>query len=42
MDGRETRVLLGFRKIYPYDGRWALPGGRIIKGNHGAPQPIVS
>jgi hypothetical protein len=32
IDGRETRVLLGFRKIYPYEDRWALPGGRIIKG----------
>lgn len=29
---REIRVLLGFRKIYPYNDRWALPGGRIIKG----------
>ena len=29
--GRETRVLLGYRKIYPYDNFWALPGGRIIK-----------
>jgi ADP-ribose pyrophosphatase YjhB (NUDIX family) len=28
---RETRVLLGYRKIYPYNDRWALPGGRIIK-----------
>jgi ADP-ribose pyrophosphatase YjhB (NUDIX family) len=29
---REIWVLLGFRKIYPYNDRWALPGGRIIKG----------
>jgi len=28
----ETWVLLGYRKIYPYLHRWALPGGRIIKG----------
>ena len=28
---RETRVLLGYRKIYPYGDIWALPGGRIIK-----------
>lgn len=28
---RETRVLLGYRKIYPYNDCWALPGGRIIK-----------
>jgi ADP-ribose pyrophosphatase YjhB (NUDIX family) len=27
----QTRVLLGYRKIYPYRNRWALPGGRIIK-----------
>lgn len=27
----ETRVLLGYRKIYPYGDCWALPGGRIIK-----------
>jgi ADP-ribose pyrophosphatase YjhB (NUDIX family) len=27
----ETRVLLGYRKIYPYENRWAIPGGRIIK-----------
>jgi len=26
-----TRVLLGYRKIYPYRDCWALPGGRIIK-----------
>ena len=24
-------VLLGYRKICPHKGRWALPGGRIIK-----------
>jgi len=24
-------VLLGYRKIYPYRNRWALPGGGIIK-----------
>lgn len=29
--GRKTRVLLGYRKIYPYGDCWALPGGRIIK-----------
>jgi ADP-ribose pyrophosphatase YjhB (NUDIX family) len=29
---RDTCVLLGLRKIYPYNDRWALPGGRIIKG----------
>ena len=28
---RGTRVLLGYRKIYPYGDLWALPGGRIIK-----------
>jgi len=28
---RETRVLLGYRKIYPYNDQWALPGGRIVK-----------
>ena len=28
---RKTCVLLGYRKIYPYTNRWALPGGRIIK-----------
>ena len=28
---RETQVLLGFRKIYPYGNCWALPGGRIIR-----------
>jgi hypothetical protein len=27
----ETQVLLGYRKIYPYDNCWALPGGRIIR-----------
>jgi len=27
-----TRVLLGYRKIYPYKDYWALPGGRIVKG----------
>jgi ADP-ribose pyrophosphatase YjhB (NUDIX family) len=26
-----VRVLLGYRKIYPYNDCWALPGGRIIK-----------
>jgi 8-oxo-dGTP diphosphatase len=26
-----TRVLLGYRKIYPYRDCWALPGGRMIK-----------
>lgn len=26
-----ARVLLGYRKIYPYRNCWALPGGRIIK-----------
>lgn len=26
-----THVLLGYRKIYPYNDRWAFPGGRIIK-----------
>lgn len=29
---RPTRVLLGYRKIYPYNDCWALPGGRIVKG----------
>ena len=29
---RRTRVLLGYRKIYPYKDYWALPGGRIVKG----------
>jgi len=29
--GRETQVLLGYRKIYPYSDCWALPGGRILK-----------
>jgi len=28
---RGTRVLLGYRKIYPYGNCWALPGGRIMK-----------
>jgi len=28
---RRISVLLGYRKIYPYRNRWALPGGRIIK-----------
>ena len=28
---RETCVLLGYRKIFPYGDVWALPGGRIIK-----------
>lgn len=28
----DVRVLLGYRKIYPYNDCWALPGGRIIKG----------
>ena len=28
----DVRVLLGYRKIYPYNKCWALPGGRIIKG----------
>jgi ADP-ribose pyrophosphatase YjhB (NUDIX family) len=28
---RETCVLLGYRKIYPYNDQWALPGGRIVK-----------
>ena len=28
---RETCVLLGYRKIYPYNDVWALPGGRIVK-----------
>jgi ADP-ribose pyrophosphatase YjhB (NUDIX family) len=27
----KTCALLGYRKIYPYENRWALPGGRIIK-----------
>jgi len=27
----ETRVLLGYRRIYPYNDCWALPGGSIIK-----------
>ena len=27
-----VRVLLGYRKIYPYNDCLALPGGRIIKG----------
>jgi hypothetical protein len=31
---RRISVLLGYRKIYPYRNRWALPGGRIIKKNH--------
>jgi ADP-ribose pyrophosphatase YjhB (NUDIX family) len=26
------RVLLGYRTIPPYDECWALPGGRVIKG----------
>ena len=29
--GGKTRVLLGYRKIYPYNDKWALLGGRIIK-----------
>ena len=29
--GGKTRVLLGYRKIYPYNDQWALPGGRIVK-----------
>jgi len=29
--GGKTRVLLGYRKIYPYNDKWALPGGRIVK-----------
>jgi 8-oxo-dGTP diphosphatase len=29
---RRTRVLLGYRKIYPYKDYWAIPGGRIAKG----------
>ena len=28
---RPNRVLLGYRKIYPYNDCWALPGGRIVK-----------
>jgi len=28
---REACVLLGYRKIYPYNDKWALPGGRIVK-----------
>jgi ADP-ribose pyrophosphatase YjhB (NUDIX family) len=28
----DVRVLLGYRKIYPYNDCWALPGGRIVKG----------
>lgn len=27
----KTGVLLGYRTIYPYRNRWALPGGRVIK-----------
>jgi ADP-ribose pyrophosphatase YjhB (NUDIX family) len=27
----QTHVLLGYRKIHPYNDCWALPGGRIIK-----------
>lgn len=29
---RNKRVLLGYRMIPPYHDCWALPGGRIIKG----------
>ncbi len=28
----ERQVLLGYRMIPPYNDCWALPGGRIIKG----------
>jgi len=27
----QTRVLLGYRKIPPYNDCWAVPGGRIVK-----------
>lgn len=29
---RERQVLLGYRMIPPYADCWALPGGRIVKG----------
>jgi len=28
---KDTKILLGFRKIRPYGNVWALPGGRILK-----------
>jgi hypothetical protein len=32
LENRRREVLLGWRRIEPYSNVWALPGGRLLKG----------
>jgi ADP-ribose pyrophosphatase YjhB (NUDIX family) len=34
LENSKREVLLGWRKIPPYRNVWALPGGRVYKGEH--------